>query len=90
MPQRDSSFSRAFVPGLVIGLIVGAIAGAVLPDLIAGPAVPHRPADGAALPTGSGDRDEREVDPGLIDPEQIEIPEPVEGENARGGDGAGG
>jgi|GEM_PF-1140906 len=36
-PQDSSSFTRAFLPGLILGLVVGGLCGAVLPELVSGP-----------------------------------------------------
>lgn len=36
-PQESSTFTRAFLPGLILGLVVGGLCGAVLPELVTGP-----------------------------------------------------
>jgi len=35
--DSGSSFTRAFLPGLILGLVVGGLAGAFLPDWVGGP-----------------------------------------------------
>ena len=39
--DSNSSFSHAFLPGLILGLIVGAVAGAFLPDYLSGTKMPE-------------------------------------------------
>ena len=57
--DSNSSFSHAFLPGLILGLIVGAVAGAFLPDFLGGPKMPeNRQVTGDGTHSDRG-RDER-------------------------------
>ena len=62
-PQETSSFTRAFLPGLILGLVVGGLCGAVLPELVSGPGTVEPGAhDGAT--TTSGPREQGEYEQG--------------------------
>lgn len=74
MAQSNSTFSKAFLPGLVIGLIVGGIAGAVLPELIAGPRIPSANAQTTGHVDTDRSHDEFGRDPGLKPLEDVQIP----------------
>lgn len=75
MAQSNSTFSKAFLPGLVIGLIVGGIAGAVLPELISGPRIPSASAQTTGHVNTERSHEEFENDPGLDSIEDVQIPE---------------
>ncbi|MFG0307332.1 MAG: hypothetical protein ACF8Q5_14085 [Phycisphaerales bacterium JB040] len=62
-PQESSSFTRAFLPGLILGLVVGGLCGAVLPELVSGPGTVEPGAhDGQT--TTSGPREQGEYQQG--------------------------
>jgi hypothetical protein len=59
MPQRDNSFTKAFLPGLILGIVVGGFAGAYLtgaggetiqPKAVNGQPAPQRPRDAMEAP----------------------------------------
>lgn len=62
--NASSSFTRAFLPGLILGLVIGGLAGAFLPDLMGGPKLDrsHPHGDGSGVQHG-----EREEMPGHLD-----------------------
>lgn len=74
--DSGSSFTRAFLPGLILGLVVGGLAGAFLPDWMGGPKLEHSkvPYEGPYTPReGEGPRESAEEDlHGLIEEAQQE------------------
>ncbi len=55
MANKNNSFVKAFLPGLVIGLIVGGITGAVLPELFTPSKVQSHNLGGGASDRDAGD-----------------------------------
>lgn len=56
---NTSSFSHAFLPGLILGLVIGAVAGAFLPDLMGGSKIPPPTHEGS--PSLPNERDGQPV-----------------------------
>ncbi|MBL4697845.1 MAG: YtxH domain-containing protein [Phycisphaerales bacterium] len=71
--DSNSSFSHAFLPGLILGLIVGAVAGAFLPDYLSGTKMPENrqvTSDGTHSNHGRDERGgetQQDIDPMIDD-----------------------
>lgn len=66
--QSNSSFSRAFLPGLVVGLIIGLAIGAFVPPLLdRAPTIqPSKGGSGSQNVNTPSERDPRPADPSPI------------------------
>lgn len=70
MAESNSSFLKAFLPGLVLGLIVGASAAVLLPETLNRPSVAGAgTADRTTQPQiYTDEREEMPIDPSLLEP----------------------
>lgn len=68
--SKNSSFSHAFLPGLILGIIIGAVAATFLP-VLTGPKIPQ--GNGVATTPGANNNLPRDhAEDGLVPEEDIE------------------